>query len=98
MDIRRSDGALANGIVTEDSLASGLVDTLTAQTGADAVNAAVAAAEAHADDAAASAAENEALQTTLEAAIYAFENNGFYSDWGDWHSEPGASSDWGNWA
>jgi hypothetical protein len=98
MDIRRSDGALMNGIVTEDSLAADLLDQLLAESRADEAAASAAAAAASADEAEAATEENLALQTTLEAAIDAFENNGFYADWGDWHSEPGASSDWGNWA
>jgi hypothetical protein len=98
MDIRRSDGALMNGIVTEDSLAADLLDQLLAESRADEAAASAAAAAASADEAEAATEENLALQTTLNAAIDAFENNGFYADWGDWHSEPGASSDWGNWA
>lgn len=95
-DIRRSDGALVNGIVTEDSLEAGLVATLTAQTGADAVDAAVVEAEAAAAAAAATAAENQSLQTSLDAAIAAFGTGGFYGDYGLITDTPGASTDYGS--
>jgi hypothetical protein len=96
IDIRRSDGALQNEIVTEDSLAPGLVDTLTAQTGADAVAASAAAAAASADEAEAATEENLALQTTLNAAIEALETSGFYGDYGFITDTPGPPTDYGS--
>jgi hypothetical protein len=90
LDVRRSDGALVNGIVTEDSLADGLVETLTAMTGSAAITeaaTAIAAAETLAETAAAQ----------LETVAELIGNASYYADWGDFHSEPGASADWGNW-
>lgn len=95
-DIRRSDGALVNGIVTEDSLEDGLIDILTNQTGADAVDAAVLEAQGYAAAAAATAAENEALQTSLDAAIDALENGGVYGDYGSIAEASDFTDDYGS--
>src|SRR3569832_1206724 len=55
IDIRRSDGALQNDIVTEDSLAPGLLDALSSETEAAEAAASAAAASASAASAAESA-------------------------------------------
>lgn len=96
MDIRRSDGALVNGIVTYDSLATDLLSQLLAESQADAAAASAAAAAASAVDAAATAAENESLQTSLEAAIDALENGGFFGDYGLITDTPGPATDYGS--
>lgn len=72
-DVRRSDGALVNEIVTEDSLAPGLLESLTAQTGADAVEADRIRAETAADEAEASAA-------ILASVAELIEEGGYYLD------------------
>jgi hypothetical protein len=73
IDIRRSDGALQNEIVTEDSLAPGLLDLLSSETGA-------AAAAASAAEAAASAASAalDASQLAIVADLIAA--NSYYLD------------------
>lgn len=88
IDIRRSDGALQNGIVTEDSLAAGLLDTLSSETGATEAAASAAAAAASAVSAALNAAELEATLETLSAS-------GGVSDWGTFSEAPTVSLDWG---
>lgn len=88
MDIRRSDGALMNEIVTRDSLAPGLVDELSSETGA-AESAASAAA------AAASALEVELTANELEATLETLSASGGVSDWGTFDEEPFVSLDWG---
>lgn len=73
IDVRRSDGALVNGIVTEDSLAPGLLDSLSSETGAaDAAASAAAAAVS-----AASAAE-DASELAIVAGLIAA--NSYYLD------------------
>jgi hypothetical protein len=96
MDIRRSDGALMNGIVTEDSLAADLLDQLLAESRADEAAASAAAAAASADEAEAATEENLALQTTLNAAIEALETSGFYGDYGFITDTPGPPTDYGS--
>jgi hypothetical protein len=95
-DVRRSDGALVNGIVTEDSLEDGLVATLTAQTG-------VAEAEASADEAAASAAaaaisEFNATQAAnaLEDIADLLESGGLWTDYGSITETATSSADYGS--
>jgi hypothetical protein len=88
-DVRRSDGALKNGIVTQDALAAGLLDTieadLAAAINADAALAAVSATNAHtsevnaassattASSAATSATNSEASSTSSAIAAAASE-------------------------
>lgn len=95
IDIRRSDGALANGIVTYDSLASDLLSRLLAESDADAAAASAAAAAASAAEAAATADENQSLQTSLEAAIEAIETGGVYGDYGSITGVASSSDDYG---
>lgn len=97
-DVRRSDGALQNGIVTEDSLHVDLLVSLLAQTEADqaAASAVAAAASATAADVSADAAAESVASLETVAEILA--EGGFYAHWGDWHSEPGLSSQWGDWS
>lgn len=89
MDVRRSDGALTNGIVTEDSLESGLLATLTAATEADVVVAAAAAAAASADDA-------REAETALESVVDALEALGYFFDWGSITEAVGTTTDYGS--
>lgn len=89
-DIRRSDGALMNEIVTEDSLAPGLLNTLTS-----AADAAALAAEGYAEDAAESAESIAVAVTSLAAAQEAFETGGIYGDYGFITDPPGSSTDYG---
>lgn len=96
LDIRRSDGALVNGIVTEDSLADGLIDTLTAQTGADAVSAAVLVAEGHADDAEAAAFDAAQSANALEDIRVLLESGGMWTDYGSITETATSSSDYGS--
>jgi hypothetical protein len=96
LDIRRSDGALKNGIVTEDSLASGLVAALTAQTGADAVNAAVLVAEGHADDAEDAAFDAVQAANALEDIKALLESGGLWTDYGSITETATSSSDYGS--
>lgn len=73
IDIRRSDGALQNEIVTEDSLAPGLLDTLSSETGA-------AAAAASAVEAAASAAQADLDAAQLAIVADLIAANSYYLD------------------
>jgi len=96
LDIRRSDGALVNGIVTTDSLEAGLLDELLATSQATAAAASATAAAASAADAESSASAIDVAAGALEAASNAFATGGIYVDWGDFHSVPGTSLDWGS--
>lgn len=89
-DIRRSDGALVNGIVTEDSLEAGLLATLTAQTGADAV--AEDAAEAAAS--AAAAAASELILETIADLLG--DGSGFFADYGSITDATASATDYGS--
>lgn len=97
-DVRRSDGALKNGIVTEDSLAVDLVGTITAETAADA-----AAAQASADAAAASAVGLAAAEVELAAAAAQLAAvaeivaaGGYFGDYGSITEAAGAPLDYGS--
>jgi hypothetical protein len=69
-DIRRSDGALQNEIVTEDSLAPGLLDMLSSETGAAAAAASAAAAAASATSAALDASQLAIVADLIAANSY----------------------------
>jgi hypothetical protein len=69
-DIRRDDGALVNGIVTEDSLAPGLLDTLSSETGATEAAASAAAAAVSAASAAEDASELAIVADLIAANSY----------------------------
>lgn len=70
LDVRRSDGALVNGIVTEDSLAAGLLDTLSSETGATEAAASAAAAAVSAASAAEDASELAIVADLIAANSY----------------------------
>lgn len=89
MDIHRSDGALVNCIVTEDSLDENLIETLTASTGADEVTASAAATAASAAAAATSAA-------TLASEFAVIEDLGALGDWGLITEAVGETLDYGD--
>ena len=95
-DIRRSDGALVNGIVTEDSLEAGLIDTLTAATDVAAAAASAAAADASADAAAASAEAAAVDAQVLETIADLLEAGGYYSDYGLITEAATSSTDYGS--
>ena len=95
-DVRRADGALVNGIVTEDSLADGLVDVLTAQTGADAVAAFAAAAAASADEAEDAAFDAVQAANALEDIRELLESGGLWTDYGSITETATSSSDYGS--
>lgn len=96
-DVRRSDGKLKNGIVTQDSLAVNLIADLNAASAASA-----SAAAASATDAAESAFEAQASSDvaataagTLQSAIDVIEANGFILDWGRITEPAGQSLNYG---
>jgi hypothetical protein len=89
IDIRRSDGALVNGIVTEDSLEDGLLETLTAATGSAAITTAAAAITV-------AQAEVEAAAVQLAAVAEIIEAGGFFGDYGSITEAPGQTLDYGS--
>jgi hypothetical protein len=96
MDVRRADGALVNGIVTEDSLEAGLLDELLAESRADeaaasaaAAAASATAADAHADDLAAAAAQ-------LAAVAEIIADGGHFGDYGSITEAVGVTTDYGS--
>lgn len=94
-DIRRSDGALVNGIVTEDSLAPGLVATLTAQTNVAAAAASAVAAAGSAAEAAASAENAASSANDISSTLETLSASGGVSDWGYFSEAPTVTLDWG---
>jgi hypothetical protein len=97
VDVRRADGALVNGIVTYDSLATDLLDQLLALSMATDAAASAAAAAASAAAADVDADRAEVAADTLASVAATLAAGGGYADWGDWHSAPGTTLDWGTW-
>lgn len=88
-DVRRSDGALKNQIVTEDSLAPGLLSTLRAETDAALV-------ETYRDDAAASASAAALSASELGIAVGVISSLGALLDWGEITQVAGQNLDYGD--
>ncbi len=95
-DIRRSDGALVNGIVTEDTLEDGLIDTLTAATDVAGAAASAAAAAVSADEAEASAFDAAQSAIALETIADLLESGGLWTDYGSITETATSSADYGS--
>lgn len=108
-DVRRSDGALKNAVVTPDSLAPGLIDFLelayVESTAADVLlthadvvltHADVVLTHADAAQTAIDAATATLAAGQLEAVLDVMDDFGFYFDWGLITEAPGEILDYGS--
>lgn len=95
-DVRRSDGALVNGIVTEDSLEDGLLDQLLSESRADEAAASAAAAAASAIEADAHADDLEAAAAQLAAVAELIADGGHFGDYGSITEAVGVTTDYGS--
>jgi len=95
-DVRRSDGALQNGIVTQDSLSVGLVGQITTATAGLVTLAATARDDAQSAAADAAAAANTATVAADTLVTVADLAKNFYNDWGDFHTDSESTQDRGS--
>lgn len=97
MDVRRSDGALRNGIVTEDSLSVDLIDLITTETAADATAAAASASAAALSASGVATAEADLVAATaqLTAVANLVAAGGHFGDYGSITEAVGSSTDYG---